>query len=60
MFLSVVQSNVQSTGIAAVSWDYYCAVTVRIMLVVMEVWETNRPASALRLHTIAPTTDHYT
>lgn len=55
-----MQSNVQSTGIAAVSCDYYCAVTVRIMLVVMEVWETNRPASALRLHTIAPTTDHYT
>lgn len=55
-----MQSNVQSTGIAAVSWDYYCAVTVRIMLVVMEVWETNRPASALRLHTIAPSADRYT
>lgn len=60
MFKSVMQSNVQSTGTAAVSWDYYCAVTVRIMLVVMEVWETNRPASALRLHTIAPSADHYT
>lgn len=55
-----MQSKVQSTGMAAVSWDYYCVVMVRIMLVVMEVWETNRPASAPRLHTIAPSTARYT